>query len=466
MSILTNRPRAFLLWITLSFFLYCLAPFYFPLLGYYDTVPTADVRTFAPSLLEGVAYGLVVAVLYLFYLLAYRASRSHSLSLPTILGITVALALPLLLTYPVNANDVFSYYVRGRLTAVHGVSPLAVAPDQFPEDPFVPFAGEWAGETSPYGPVWELVAGAVAALSRENLLAALLSFKVLALAAHLGSAALIWRQQPEPRLKVERTLLWALNPALLLMFAVDAHNDSLMLFWLLLGTALLERRPVTGMLVTLLGPLTKIIGLLPLPFLFIGAWKRQYARGARLRLLLGTALGGILLALLAFLPFGSPLTLAQRLAGEASESAGFSPGVALWLALERIGQAPDPGWLDEAGMALFVVLAAWLLWRTWHGRAALRGAADVCYAYLVTALTFRIWYTIWPFPWLLLERRPAQRLTAGLVMLLAAQLSVVVYGHVRVYLFDRDQLAAHVTGVLLVFALPVLVAYVAGRGQR
>ncbi|MDT8307880.1 MAG: polyprenol phosphomannose-dependent alpha 1,6 mannosyltransferase MptB, partial [Anaerolineae bacterium] len=336
MSILTRGPRAFLLWVILSLVLYSLAPFYFPLLSYYDMVPTGDVRTFAPSLLEGLAYGLAVAALYLFYLLAYRTSRSVTLNLAAILGITVVLALPLLFTYPINANDVFRYYVRGRITAVHGASPLVVAPDQFPEDPFVPLAGEWAGETSPYGPVWEMVAGAVAALSGENLLAALLSFKVLALAAHLGSAALIWWQQPEASLKVERTVLWALNPALLLMFAVDAHNDSLLLFWLLLGTALFKRRPVTGMLVALLGPLTKIIGLLPLPFLFIGAWRQQYARGARLRLLWGTGLGSILLVLLAFLPFGSPLPLAQRLAGEASESAGYSPGVALWLALERI----------------------------------------------------------------------------------------------------------------------------------
>jgi alpha-1,6-mannosyltransferase len=458
--------RAPLLWLGLSFLLYCLLPLVFPLLTHYDQVPAADIRTFAPSLTEGLVYGLGVVLLYFFYLRAYQAGRSRALSLTAILGITLLLALPALLAYPINANDVFRYYVRARLTTVYGVSPLEVAPAAFAADPYVPLAGEWAGETSPYGPLWELVAAGIAAASGENLLTALLAFKVLALAAHLGSAALIWRQQPDTTLKVERTLLWAWNPALLLMFAMDGHNDSLMLFLLLLGTSLLRRKPLAGILVALLGPLIKLIGLLPLPFLFLQAWQLQPDRKARQRLLLGTVVGGVLLVYLTFVPFGSPLTLLQRLASEASDSAGFSPSVALWLLLDHVGQAPAVESLELVSMALFMALAGWLLWRTWQGRNALRGAADIFFAYLVTALTFRIWYTVWPFPWLLLERRPGPRLVGGLALLLTAQLSVVVYGHVRVYLLGMEQRPAHVIGVLLVFALPLAAGVVAARRQR
>jgi len=454
------------LWILLSLALYLLLPLIFPLLPNYNAVPLADVLTFTPTLLKGLGYALLVALLYLFYLLAYHTARRAGLRLVHILGVSLLLALPLLFVYPINANDIFRYFIRGRLMTVYDENPLAVAPRAFPDDPYLPLAGEWADESSPYGPVWELTAAGVTVLSGQNLLAALLLFKGLALAAHLGSAVFIWRQQPAGRDRAGRTVLWAWNPALLFIFAVDAHNDALMLLWLLWGVDLLRRRrPIAGLLVALLGPLTKLIGLLALPFLFLETWRGQTDSGARRRLLLGTGAGGFLLAALAFLPFGSPVDLVVRLLREASEAPGFSPLTALWLVAARNGVMLDIDVLGAAGIVALAALYIWLLWVTWRGRPAVRSIGDAFAGYLAAALAFRIWYTAWLFPWLLLENRPRRRLVAGLALLLAAQLSVVVYGHVRVFLFDYEHAEAHVTGVLLVFALPLLLG-VARPGRR
>jgi alpha-1,6-mannosyltransferase len=444
-------------WIALSLLLHGLLAVRFSLLPNYDVAPPVDVRSFTPSLRGGLGYALVVASLYLFYLLACRAARSRTLSLAQILGVTLLLALPLLFVYPINANDLFRYFIRARITTLYGENPLAVAPDAFPGDPYLPLAGEWADESSPYGPVWELAAAGITLLSGQNLLVALLLFKGLALAAHLGCAAVVWRQTSVDQ-RVSRTALWAWNPALLLIFVVDAHNDGLMLLWLLWGAHLVRTRPVAGLLVALLGPLTKLIGLLALPFLFLETWRRQADSAARRRLLAGTVAGGLLLATLSFLPFGSPLPLVTRLLREASEAPGFSPLTVIWLVAERNELALDIELLGLIGIGLFVALYAWLLRVTWQGRPAVSAIAGAFGGYLLTALAFRIWYTAWVFPWLLLEQRPGRRLAGGLALLLAAQLSVVVYGHVRVFLLDYEQAEAHVIGVLLVFGLPLLVA--------
>ncbi|MEZ4590781.1 MAG: hypothetical protein R3D55_06520 [Chloroflexota bacterium] len=88
-------------------------------------------------------------------------------------------------------------------------------------------------------------------------------------------------------------------------------------------------------------------------------------------------------------------------------------------------------------------------------------------AYSLQALSFRLWYSTWVFPWLLLDEASADaalsfRLRAGLWFLLTVQLSVLIYGHLRTYLLGGSQLAAHLIGIPFVFGLPLLLA---GRGH-
>lgn len=442
---------------------YALLPLFFPLLPHYNVVPLSDVRMFIPSLGGGLGYALLFLALYGLYLLAYRY-LSSKLSLWQLLLPAALFALPMLFTYPINATDVFRYFVRARVTTVYGESSLAVPPSAFPDDPYLPLAGEWADESSPYGPIWELFAAGITVLGGQRMLPALLLFKGLGIVAHLGGATLIWLSLKgmSPALRARRTLLWAWNPALLFMFVMDAHNDALMVFWLLLGFYLMQRRqrPIAGFLVAVLAPLTKLIGLLPLPFFFLASWQRLDRRADRWRFLVATGAGSLALTALTFLPFGSPLDLAIRLLREAAGGGGFSPAALLLLLAQRLDIPLAVDSLVTISTALFILLALWLLWLAWWGRAAVRGAADIFVAYLATALTFRIWYTIWPFPWLLLDHEGGQhRLAAGLTFLLTAQLAVIIYGHVRVSLLRGDQLVAHLLGVPLTFLLPLLVAF-------
>ena len=467
-----STTRRFWLLALTSLAAYTLLPLLFPLLPLYNIIPPADVRSLRPSLAAGAGYAFLVLLLYALYLLAHRAPFGGKTRLWELLLPVVLFALPLLVTYPINATDVFRYFVRARVTSVYGESALSVPPSAFPEDPYLSLAGEWATETSPYGPVWELLAAGVTVLSGQRLLSGLLLFKGLGMLLHLACATLIWLslKRAAPEIRARHTLLWAWNPALLLMFVVDAHNDALMLFWLLLAFYLMQQRerPVVGLLVAALAPLTKLIGLLPLPFLFVAQWRQQGSSAARLRLLLTVGLGGVALTAVTFLPFGSPLELALRLAREAAGGGGFSPAVLLLLLAQRAAIPLSLDVVVAASTALFFSLALALLWLAWRGRPAVRGAADIFIAYVATALTFRIWYTIWPFPWLLLDRRRGRRsrLAGGLTFLLTAQLSVVIYGHLRVYLLRGDYLAAHLLGVPLTFLLPLFVAFAIHDSRR
>lgn len=450
-----------------SFAGYLILARWFPLLPHAAEAPLWDIRRFAPAPGAALLYALLLLTLFGLHALATERARRQPLHPGWILAAAGLLGAPLLFAYPINATDLYRYVIRGRISSVYGASPYAAAPSTFETDPYLPLAGEWVNETSPYGPVWELVAGAVAGLFRGSLPAALIALKSLGLLLHLACAALLGQLAENGRASPGRaavTLLWAWNPALLLTFVANGHNDALMLLWLLLGAWLLQRGHRTaGLLVMTLAPLTKPIGLLPLPFFWLASLRNQPAaegasengalRGAAL-----TLLGSLALAWLAFLPFGSPLALAQRLLREATAAGGFSILALLMLGAQRLGLALDLAALLRAAQLLFAGAALALLWRGWHGRAGRNGAADVFLAYLLTAFSFRIWYAAWPAAFLL-GAETAVRRRLGLWLLLTTQLSVLIYGHLRVTLLGGDQLLAHLIGVPFTFGLPFVLAF-------
>lgn len=468
-----------------SALIYGLMALWFPLLPHAGRAPAGDIRTFAPTPVGGLIYALLLIALFVLLVAAARRAEQYGVGarpLPIILAGSFLLALPLLFAYPINATDIFSYFIRGRITGVYGDNPYVATPATFIGDPFMPLAGEWAGDTSPYGPLWEIVAAGTIAPARENLAAGVMLLKGLAVVCFLMTGVFIWLSLPEGSLRTACLLLWAWNPALLLTFALNGHNDALMLAWLTAGYWAGRRgRRTVGVWLMVMAALTKPIALLALPFFFL-EFLRETPPGRPRMIFIAGALGGAaLLACLAFAPFAgsddvwrAPVELTMRLLREATGGAGFSPAVWVFMVL---GGRVSIETIGAVLRVIFAALGALLLWRAWRGRSVLRGTADIFFAYVATALNFRIWYAVWPFPWLLLDaatgardeqaqRRAGYRLRVGLWFLLTSQLSVVFYGHLRVFALGGDQALAHLLGVPFVFGLPWLLALLPIRLSR
>jgi hypothetical protein len=443
---------------------YLVLAWWFPLLGHADKVPLADIRTFAPTLNEGLLYALLVCALFGAYWLAYQMVRRHpqpprlwAILLPTLLY-----ASPLLLTYPVNAVDVYRYFFEGRMMVAHGANPLLVPPNVYATDPFLPFAAILLQKSSPYGPLWELTGAAVYWLSGSTVIGSVLLFKLIGFVCHLVIGLLIWQMLGHEKANIRnaQTLLWLWNPALLFMFVMDAHNDILMLLFLLLGyQQICRRRPVFGLTILTLAPLIKPIGILPLPFFAIAVWQQSRDWRERLSNYLLVSIFALAITFLAFLPLGSPMPLVQRLVDESQTGPSFSTvEFAIALSALRGVNLPLP-MLAKGGSAILAIMALIMLWLTWRGRNPLKGVADIFATYLVTSLKFRIWYPSWLFPWLVLDVQSRYRLYAGVLLLLISQLSVILYSHIRLAWLAGSLLYAHLLGVPLVFLVPPALAY-------
>lgn len=489
-----TRPLNLWLPIILSLVGYIIVAVWFPLFPHYNRVPLADINAFVASIPAVLAYASLFAGLYFLYHYLYQTiqRRQNGLSLALLLLVGVVFALPLLVTFPVNATDIYRYFIRGRISSVHQENPYQVTAAQLAEaEPYLPLTGEWADKTSPYGPVWETLAAGIATIAPDNLLLALLLFKGVALLCHLLIGCLIWlslRKKPAS-FRDARTALWLWNPALLLIFVIDGHNDALMLLWLVLGWYLMTRQRFKwAMAVLVLAPLSKPISLLALPFFFLAALRRMAGFQARIRFFMITAVTWLALAWIIFLPFGQPLSLARRLLVEAGSGGEFSFLALIFLiARDMLGfeiTAFSIQLATQVAAVLFLLLAAWLLWRAWRGRSPLQSTADIFAGYLVQSFVFRIWYTVWPFPWLVLDdsgnndppaddgqrffslKRLAMaegRLYAGFWFLFTAQLSVLIYGQLRISLLQGQHLYAHLIGIPFTFLLPLLLACISWR---
>ncbi len=345
-------------------------------------------------------------------------------------------ALPLIFLYPITALDVFLYAVRARLWALYGASPMLALPADYAFDPAVRFAGEFASEPSPYGPLWELIAVIPARLGAVEMVSGVLAMKILAVLAFAAGAALlggwVWHASGAPRgLAAPPTalLFFAWNPLVLMQGIGNGHNDLAMLALMILAIGLWWRGRwwLAGLALTG-AALVKISALFLLPLLALDilraapGWRARLLRGLTL-LATFAAAGALLYALTGPLP--------DALAGlreAAFGRRGFAPASAFRMILREI---VPRGWAEplprQMARTLFVGYYAYLSWRLWRGRLSLIQAAYLAYfSQLLLGAVFRIWYPLWlvPLAALGLTSRTFWR---TLLFGLTAELSLVSY---------------------------------------
>jgi alpha-1,6-mannosyltransferase len=355
-------------------------------------------------------------------LLIVRRSAEPPYALAFALGTTALFALTLALLPSLPSDDLFSYILYGRISAVHHANPLVVLPSDFPHDPFLQMV-YWRDVRSVYGPVWLALSGGLSLVAEAlggSLAVYTALFKLLGVAAHLLNAWLVWLilSRLASKARLLGTLFYAWSPLCLLEFGASAHNDALMLTFLLLGVYCLTRGTngktgwdAAAMVAFGLSIATKYVPLALIPLYFaLVIWSAR-GRGASWWQTLGAVawrgalLGGTIL--LALVPYwAGPQTInallfsppAQQLDNSLLESLSWP---LRWLA-EGVGLTHAAAKsLVETGLKALALLAflALYLWefrraRTLPGMLAGWGWILLWYA-LVASGWFWPWYVTW-----------------------------------------------------------------------
>jgi alpha-1,6-mannosyltransferase len=208
---------------------------------------------------EFTALMLLAGTLYLGGVYVIQRYKCGPVALLIILGASVIFRLFFLPLSPTLSEDVYRYQWEGRIVRA-GINPYAVYPSmpglcwaQKPDRPVE------AGRTTPtlYPPLTEAAFGGVRTVAGYKRLFTALDLATVALILFLLAAT----QQP-----LQRVLIYAWNPAVLISFALSGHNDSLAIVMLLAATILIiGRRQALSIAFLALAVLSKLFPVVLLP---------------------------------------------------------------------------------------------------------------------------------------------------------------------------------------------------------
>lgn len=207
------------------------------------SVPTIPVRP---------AVGLVPA-LFLFYggmivlvrswLLLRRHQLTHGLSLVALTVIVVVWSAPLLIGPPLGSRDVYAYAAQGRL-ADQGFDVYEEGPARLGEDDPVlaPVDPLYRDAPVVYGPVFVLISAEIAGVTGDGVVSAVLAYRFMAVVGLIVAAVAVYDlARGLDRDPMDALVLAFANPLVLLHLVSGAHNEAIMLAFLVSGVAVGRR---------------------------------------------------------------------------------------------------------------------------------------------------------------------------------------------------------------------------------
>ena len=220
-----------------------------------------------------------------------REVLAHRVGGRTVLTTAAVWMLPMLAAPPLFTRDIFSYLAQGGLPLA-GFDPYAVGPEAMPGIFTDNVHYFWQDTPAPYGPLFILVAKAVAWLTGENII---LGVVLMRLALLPGLLLLVWALPELTRRLGGRVpvALWiaVANPMMVVHMVGGGHND-LLVVGLLAAGALVALRGFSagGIALVTMGMAVKASAGVALPFLVL-VWAAQMTGSRRVRIAKATAAG-------------------------------------------------------------------------------------------------------------------------------------------------------------------------------
>jgi hypothetical protein len=431
--------------ITLGLMSECFYLFYllrtFPLQSSYQGLTDMGIMN-SHSYIGFIAFLLIFSLLFGLLILSRRTAflPQKKSALYLILGFGFLFACTSVFVYPINAIDIFGYIAQSRVLVLYHANPMIVAPAHYTQDSFIYSLGSFVASPLPYGPLSILMEAIPTVFSGSNLLANLLLLKGFSALFLLGSSYIAYQitARIEPKIALATALFLAWNPFMQLEYVINAHNDIIMIFFVLLAIlAYINNWHVAALALTLLSSLVKYSTLPLLLIFFIGSIFHYKSAKDRAKYALFAYIVIAVIAALFVLPFWmGPQTFASLAVMTRGPLYSFSMFLND-LTMQKITFDQS----EVLGLGIFGGCYLYALWLASRRQVGLLAGCFLClFALLAFAATYvQPWYIVWAcIPASLIPHRTAQQIA----LLLAYVATMVELIHAYIWPWGAYQNAA------------------------
>lgn len=205
--------------------------------------------------------------LYFFIVHAFKNTQNQMMWFKRFVIVTICI---LVFSYPAMLSfDIFNYIFTAKVLFFYQENPYLIMPIAFVGDSLLLFTHA-PNKVALYGPFWILLSGIPYFLGFGNFLLTLLSFKLFLACFYLGSLWLLWKLTKS----IQTLTLFAFNPLILIETLVSAHNDMVMVFFMLLAFYFLKNKKIVFSFISFIGAgLIKYAAFILAPVIAFLSWK-------------------------------------------------------------------------------------------------------------------------------------------------------------------------------------------------
>lgn len=181
---------------------------------------------------------LFIAMIYVYLKLIKRKDMFNNIK--DILKYVAIIGSIFLIMLPWTSSDIFYYMGVGELDSKYNQNPYYVTMEEYYnqneqniDDEILEKGASnfWADTTVVYGPIAQLIFKICTLISMKNINLCLIIFKVLNLVIHMSNCYLIYKISG----KKQFSIIYGLNPFILLECIGNVHNDTILVFFVLLA---------------------------------------------------------------------------------------------------------------------------------------------------------------------------------------------------------------------------------------
>lgn len=226
---------------------------------------------------QTICYIIVLSLITILYFVIIKNRKKLFKDFKSIMILIAIVSIIFIVVLPFASSDIFYYLGIGRLDGTYHQNPYYTTIKEFVDSTNGDFEQDtvliqgydnvWSNTTVVYGAVWTFICRFIATMSFGNIDIGLLLFKIANVLIHLGNCYLLYKISN----KKIYTLLYGLNPFILIEAIAHVHNDIFIIFFVLLSLYFLIKKKnlIVSIVFIALATSIKYFTILLLPLIII-----------------------------------------------------------------------------------------------------------------------------------------------------------------------------------------------------